>query len=216
MMFEIDLQKFGGRGAKYDTARGIVDQYDLEMITDSKDKIVDFYSAMDKSNGIRIDLESWKIRVSKDADAKVGQLADELVDRMVERNPGAEADYKAIREALDGTYTISEYDRHDIPDYRRYIRSSENFIKIGRTGTSIDSKYEELASMFPGYFDAQAHTSPSDRLMDINNVLSGLKDSISSGMNLSDEERSEAARYLKNDIIKGYAYVLNQRRRKPA
>lgn len=211
MMFDVDLQYFGGRGAKYETARDIVGQYSMDQITDSKDKIVDFFSAMDKSNGVRIDLEDYKIRVSKEANAQAEQLADSLVDRMMERNYGAEEDYKAIRQMLQGTYSISEYDRKNIPDFTRYMRSSENFLKIGRQGMSIDSKYEELASLFPGYFNAYEVTSVSDRLQDINRVLGQLKNS-SQSVNLSREERSEAVKYLKNDIIRGYATILNRRR----
>ncbi|MBR4542236.1 MAG: hypothetical protein IKO54_08770 [Lachnospiraceae bacterium] len=76
---------------------------------------------------------------------------------------------------------------------------------------SIDSKYEELASLFPGYFNAYEVTSVSDRLQDINRVLGQLKNS-SQSVNLSREERSEAVKYLKNDIIRGYATILNRRR----
>lgn len=212
MGFDLNLQYFGGRGARYEYARDLIGQYSLSDITDSKDKIVDFFSAMDRIKGVTLDFEENKIRVSKDANRQATELADELVDRMVDRNPQMEQDYKDLRRLLSGTYTISDKDRSNIPDFGRYVRSSDNFLKIGRRGMSLDSKYQELAELYPGYFNAYEVTNPAEQLQDINRVLGQLKSYSSSNLNLSADERREAVRELKNDIIKSYATIMNRRR----
>ena len=107
----------GGRGGKYDTAGDIVGQYELSDITDSKNKIVQFYREMDKTNKIRVDEETERIVVKKSAMQEARQLANELSERMAIRDQGARNDYQDLRRLLQGTYTISEQDRSNIPDF---------------------------------------------------------------------------------------------------
>lgn len=189
------------------TARYIVGQYSLTDITDSSGKIIDFYKYIDEHGGIRV--EDGKIKIKKSASARAGELADELSDRMVMRDQQAERDYKNIKAEFSGTYTISKHDAADIPDFNAYKRSSDNFVRIGKRGTSIDSKYQELASKYPNYFDRRI-TSQSAQLERINTVLAGLKNSTKPFPN---EWKIEAVADLKSDIIRGYVAA---KRRKAA
>lgn len=202
----------GGRGASYDTAREIVGQYSLSDITGSKSKIVSFFRDIDENGGIRVDEEAGKIKVSRAAMDKAQNLANELSERMVERDDEAQRDYRDIRQLLNGTYTISDQDRSNIPDFNDYIRSSENFIRIRRDGgMSIDQAYQELASAYPYYFDADRVTNPADQLQDINRVLGELRDSRTRQIPM--EYREEAARDLRLSLVRGYIATLDRRRR---
>lgn len=192
----------GGRGASFTTAREIVGQYELADITDSKSKIVSFFFRdIDKNGGIRVDEEAGKIKVTKSAMQKARDLADELSERMVERDEDSLRDYRDIRQIMNGEYSISDQDRSNIPDFNAYIRSSENFIKIRRNGMGIDTAYQGLASMYLYYFDADRVTNPADQLQDINHVLADLKDST---RQILSEYRQEAADDLRATIIRGY------------
>lgn len=203
----------GGRGASFTTAREIVGQYDMRDITDSKSKIVSFFRDIDKDGGIRVDEEAGKIKVTKAAMQKARDLAEELTDRMVERDNDSLRDYRDIRQIMSGEYMLSDQDRSNIPDFNAYIRSSDNFIKIRRHGMSLDSAYQELASMYPYYFDADRVTNPADQLQDINRVLRDLKDSTRP---IPREYRQDAADDLRTSIIRGYIALQYRRGRRTA
>ena len=203
----------GGRGASFTTAREIVGQYDMTDITDSKSKIVSFFRDIDKDGGIRVDEEAGKIKVTKAAMQKARDLAEELTDRMVERDDDSLRMYRDIPQIMNGEYTISDQDRSNISDFNAYIRSSENFIKIRRHGMSLDSAYQELASMYPYYFDADRVTNPADQLQDINRVLRDLKDSTRP---IPREYRQDAADDLRTSIIRGYIALQYRRGRRSA
>ena len=94
-----------------------------------------------------------------------------------------------------------------------YVRSSENFIKIRRNGMSIDTAYQELASMYPYYFDADRVTNPADQLQDINRVLADLKNST---RQIPREYRQEAADDLRTTIIRGYIALQYRKGRRTA
>lgn len=201
----------GGRGSKYRTAREIAGQYSLSALTDSKNRIVDFYRDIDRNGGIRIDEEAGKIKVTRDAMERARDLANALSRRMVERDESTISEYREMREMLSGEYTLSDQDRSNIPDFGAYARSRENFLKIRRQGTSIDTVYEELADRYPYYFDADRVVNPADRLLDINRVLSDLRDRRTRAIPRDYQE--EAANELRSDIIRGYIGTLSERRR---
>lgn len=200
----------GGRGGKYDTAGDIVGQYELSDITDSKNKIVQFYRNIEKAGTIRVDEETERIVVKKSAMQEARQLANELTERMSIVDHGARNDYQDLRRLLQGTYTISEQDRSNIPDFGAYAKSRDNFLRIGREGTSIDTVYQELSSSYPQYFDASRVTNQADQLQDINRVMATLK---SGRIELPREYRQAAADDLRMAIIRGYVAQRNRRKR---
>lgn len=203
----------GGCGASFTTVREIVGQYDMRDITDSKSKIVSFFHDIDKDGGIRVDEEAGKIKVTKAAMQKARDLAEELTDRIVERDNDSLRDYRDIRQIMSGEYMLSDQDRSNIPDFNAYIRSSDNFIKIRRRGRSLDSAYQELASMYPYYFDEDRVSNPADQLQDINRVLKDLKDSTRP---IPREYRQDAADDLRTSIIRGYIALQYRRGRRTA
>ena len=200
----------GGRGSAFDTAREIVGQYSITSITKSKADIVALFRDYDKNGGVRIDQEERRIKITREAGEKADALAKELSERMMESREQDQRDYKDIRDSLRGTYTISEKDRSNIADFGAYVRSRENMVKIGKSGISLDSKYQELASRYPQYFDARRDTNPADQLQRINTVLGQLR----SGRRLPAEYRNEARKELKNDLIRHYLLQKQREARK--
>ncbi len=195
--------KSGIHGKAYD----IVGQYSLSSLTDSRAKIVDFYRSVDEGGGIRID--EGRIKVSKEAMREANELADTLSRRMVVHDFAAEQMFKEIRAELRDTYTISAKDSANIPDFKRYLRSPDNFLRIGKSGLSINTKYEELSSRYPDYF-SRSVTNPAEQLQIINSTLSDLRNStISLPRSQQEEYRSE----LRNDIIRGYLTARRRRNR---
>lgn len=198
----------GGRGSSYDEARQIVGQYSLSDITASKSKIVSFFRDVDKNGGIRV--QDGRIKVKKDTMQKAQELARDLSGSMVERNEQAERDFRDIRQMLRGNYALSDQDRSNITDFGAYVRSSENFLSIRKQGRSIDSAYQELAEMYPQYFNEERVSNPADQLQDINRVLGELKNSTQP---LPKDEREYAEADLRDRLIRGYIAKQNRRRR---
>ena len=197
-----------GNSGIHGKAHDIVGQYSLSSITDSRAKIVNFYKAVDERGGIRID--DGRIKVTKEAMAEARELADELSERMVMRDEAAEADFKQIRAGLRGILSISDRDLANIPDARLYLRSSDNFLRIGRpgSGTPVDTMYQELVELYPQYFSPDV-TNQAEQILTINAVLSDLKNSTQP---LPREWRRDARDELRNDLIRGYLTARRRRR----
>lgn len=195
-----------GRSGIAGKAREIVGQYSLSSLTNSKNKILDFYRGVDNNGGIRI--ENGRIKVSKEAMAQANELADTLSRRMVMRDAQAQQDYSEIRAGLRGTYTISDKDAANIPDFKQYLRSSENLLRIGKNGTSIDTMYQELSGQYPQYFSGSV-TNQAEQLQEINSVLNSLRNSTRA---LPREWQEGSRQDLRNDIIRGYLTARRRRR----
>ena len=195
-----------GRSKIYGAARNIVGQYSLSEISDSRGKIVDFYKWIDENGGIRV--ADGKIKITKDASARAGDLATELSDRMVMKDYQAEQDFKEIKAEFSGSYSISKRDAANIPDFNRYKRSSDNYVRINDKGMSIDTKYQELAEKYPHYFSTSV-TNPAEQLQTINTVLGDLKNST---RKMPKEWRRSAIPDLKGDIIRGYIAAKGRKR----
>lgn len=197
-----------GKSGIHGKAHDIVGQYSLSSITDSRAKIVDFYKTVDAGGGIRID--DGRIKVTRETLAEAGSLADELSERMVMRDAQAEADFREIRAGLRGVLTISDRDLANIPDAKAYLRSSDNFLRIGRPGSGIpvDTIYQELTYQYPQYFSRDV-TNQAEQILTINSVLSDLRNSTQP---LPREWRQDAREALRNDIIRGYLTARRRRR----
>lgn len=184
---------------KYSMARAIIGDYDISRVTESQKNIVDFYKQVDARDGIVFD--GSRIQVKKDIMKKADRLADKLADRMAFTDESAQYDYRSIKADLSGTYTISKQDRSNIADFSKYARSKENNVRIGKNGTSLDTKYQELATRYPQYFSASRATNPADQLQDINRVMNSLKNST---IKLSSSEKAEVKTDIRNALIRGY------------
>ena len=117
----------------------------------------------------------------------------------------------STRQIGSQTYTLSDQDRSNIPDFQKYIRSGENFLNIGKRGLPIDSAYEELVEMFPGRFP-RSITNPADQLQRINSVLGQLRNSRT--VEASDEDKEAAAPFIYDSLARAYNEIRRRKRRR--
>lgn len=163
------------------SARAFVHDYDIAKIWDSKQEIQGLYSYLDKTKGCTVE---WadngtikQVRATKEAAKKMQALTDKLIDRMSEKDLEAAETYSQLQKFFRETpLYISEKDRADIPDFKAYARSDENFVRVSsdKSRFSIDSAYQALQEQFPGRFSPDI-TAPSDMLLQINDVMADLK-----------------------------------------
>lgn len=192
-----------GQSGRDRDARNIVGEYNLDSIGENKGKILKFFRDMDGTD--ERDLED---RFRQEAST----LSDELSESMVYRDDDAREEYNRIRRQLGGTtYTLSDQDRANIPDFQKYIRSPENFLNIGKRGLPIDTAYDELRDMFPGRFP-RSITNPADQLQQINRVLGSLRNQ--RVVAASDDDKEAAAPYIYDSLARAYNEIRRRKGRR--
>lgn len=193
------------KGQSSIVARAIIGQYDISSITDSKEKIVDFYRYAMENAGVAIK-EGDRLSVKRETMDRANALAEQLAARVAFRDQEAEEAYKDIRAMMSGKFYLSESDRSNIADFSAYARSRENLIKLttDRNAMSIDQAYTELQGVFPQYFN-DASTNPADRLVKINDVMRSLRNS---SIPLPASDRAALKEDLAFDLIRSYAGML--------
>ena len=192
-----------GQSGRDKDARDIVGQYSLDSIGENKEKILSFFRDLDGTSERDIE-DRFRERAS--------DLAEDLSESMVYRDDDARDEFNRIRRDLGSTtYTLSDQDRSNIPDFQRYIRSSDNFLKIGKRGLPIDSAYVELAERFPSRFPASI-TNPADQLQHINNVLGDLRGA--RVVVASDEDKEAAAPYIYDSLARAYNEIRRRKGRR--
>lgn len=192
-----------GQSGRDRDARNIVGQYSLDSIGENKKKILDFFRQMDKMDDTGVE--------SRFQD-EASELAEKLSESMVYRNDDAKDEFNTIRRRIGNqTYNIAETDRDSIADFNQYIRSKDNFLKIGKRGIPIDSAYEELEQLFPSRFP-DSITNPADQLLRINSVLGELK--ANRVMEATDQEKEEAIPLIYEDLANAYNEIRRRKRKR--
>ena len=192
-----------GQSGRDKDARDIVGQYSLDDIGKNKAKILSFFREMDK-----MDDEGVESRFQEEA----SELAEKLSESMVYRNDDAKDEFNTIRRQIGNTtYNIAETDRDSIADFNQYIRSKENFLKIGKRGLPIDSAYEELEQLFPGRFPDDIQ-NPADQLLRINSVLGELK--ANRIIEATEQEKEEAIPSIYEDLANAYNEIRRRKRKR--
>lgn len=189
-----------GQSGRDKDAGEIVKEYELESIGENKAKILSFYRDLDGTdeNDLR---DRFRERAT--------ELAEDLSESMVYRDDDARDEYNRIRRQLgNATYTLSDQDRSNIADFQQYIRSKDNFLKIGKRGLPIDSAYVELSEMWPARFPASI-TNPADQLQHINRVLGDLRGA--RVIEASDSDKAAATPFIFDSLARAYNEI---RRRK--
>lgn len=112
---------------------------------------------------------------------KEGRISQETVDRLFEtayaqgvvvQNELRE-EYGDLYNRLRNTELVfsKEY-TGDIPDFDAFRKQYFNRLKISTNGrTNIDQVYMELSQDYPGFFNQEEHSHPSDQLMHIAKVM---------------------------------------------
>ena len=118
--------------------------------------------------------------------------------------------YSGLRDYLRNTgLKLDKRDEHDLGGYENlneFRKANFGRIKIANDGLPVDSAYQELASMYPEFFDAEEYTHPADQLLHIAEVLDSLQPYEE---NPFSRNMRENATWLANDIIERF-YELPQ------
>ena len=191
-----------GQGSRDQAAGDIVGQYELGGIGENKGKILNFFRYMDNTD--EADIQD---RFQREGE----KLAEELSEAMVYRDDEAREEYNRLRRHLNGTYTMSDKDRASIPDFTQYIRSRDNFVRIGRNGLNLDTAYEELSDMYPSRFP-RSIGNLADRLLRINEVMQDLRGSFT--REASDDDKREAMPYIFDSLARAYNEIRRKKGRK--
>lgn len=119
------------------------------------------------------------IRSSDQVDGKeVSEVATDIARSILKKSEQVDAElteyYNGLRQQIRNTkITLSEQDKADLTTaggYNAFRKQYFGRMKLGNEGISVDSFYDELAGQYPELFDVGI-THPSDRLMQIGNVL---------------------------------------------
>lgn len=115
----------------------------------------------------------------------------------VERNEETAAIKKTLREY---PINVSQAIKKDITDYGAFMRRNFGKVRFSKEGVPVDSAYQDLSSMFPGYFPADI-TNASDQLIRIAEVA-GMEINETETFELSDEDIMEAVDVIEAEVGK--------------
>ena len=115
----------------------------------------------------------------------------------VERNE----ETAAIKRMLRGyPINVSQEIKNDIADYGQFFKRNFGKIRFSKEGVPVDTAYQDLADMFPGYFPADI-TNATDQLLRISEVA-GLEINETETFELSDGEIMEAVDAITAEVAK--------------
>ncbi len=129
-------------------------------------------------------------------------IASEIVENAVKVDDTAYREYADLRNYLRNV--PMKYDvRHDgVPsgysNFNEFRKKNFGRLRFSNDGLSVDSVYQELAQMYPQFFDAENEITTADQLERIADVLDEIRPIES---NPYATETKEAARYLANDLL---------------
>ncbi len=116
---------------------------------------------------------------------KKGRISQESMDRLFENaydqgvvvKEGLMDEYRDLYNRLRNTELVFSKEYHgDIADFEAFRRKYQNRLRIKTKGrTNIDQVYMELAEDWPGFFNNEEHTHPSDQLEHIAKVMDGFQ-----------------------------------------
>lgn len=107
-----------------------------------------------------------------EARRRADAIARKLVDNASVLDDDTYQEYRDLRAYLRNTpLSISEEDSHDIADYGDFRRRNFGRLVLRKGPTNIDQVYQEMSEMWPEFFDEQRHSTPSDQLVHIAEVL---------------------------------------------
>lgn len=112
-----------------------------------------------------------------EARRRAESIARKLVESAVTVDDDMYQQYSDLRSYLRTTkLTISEEDSHNIADYGDFRKRNMGRMTLTKGDTNIDRVYEEMAELWPEFFDPQRETHPADQLTHIADVMDGIYD----------------------------------------
>lgn len=176
-------------------AKGLLREYgsDLDQaeLTEQLNDVYDYMANGTDANGA----PAWN-----ELKLKARKVARDILKNVTVQNDELYQAYKGLRDHLrTHAMSISEEDRADLPDnYNDFRKANFGRLLLSNEGTPVDRAYQQLAELYPEFFDADQYTHPADQLAHIVEVLDSLapveENPYSYNMN-------EATEWLANDIV---------------
>lgn len=182
-------------------AKSILKEYGSNAdSTELASQLTDMYDAMGTWHG-KNTLEAWE-----DVKAAAHIVAQSILTKATMTNDELYQSYKGLRDHLRNTKIfLDEGYRSDLQDgYNNFRKANFGRIKLANDGVPVDTAYQELAEMYPEFFDPEEYTHPADQLQHIAEVLDSLQPYEE---NPYDYDMQNASDWLANEIIHKFAEV---------
>lgn len=112
-----------------------------------------------------------------EAQERAEALAQKIVENAVAVEDEVYRQYSDLRSYLRTTkLSIAPEDSSDIADYGDFRKRYFGRLRLVKGRTNIDRVYAELSEMYPGFFNEQTHSAPSDQLLHIAEVLDSISE----------------------------------------
>lgn len=161
---------------------------DKKAVTRAARELIRSYGADLETTDISDDLQSLYDYIASGYDGadeltytearrRAEAIARKLVESAVTVDDDMYQQYSDLRSYLRTTkLTISEEDSHNIADYGDFRKRNMGRMTLTKGDTNIDRVYEEMAELWPEFFNPERETHPADQLTHIADVMDGIYD----------------------------------------
>lgn len=161
---------------------------DKKAVTRAARELIRSYGADLETTDISDDLQSLYDYIASGYDGadeltytearrRAEAIARKLVESAVTVDDDMYQQYSDLRSYLRTTkLTISEEDSHNIADYGDFRKRNMGRMTLTKGDTNIDRVYEEMAELWPEFFNPERETHPADQLTHIADVIDGIYD----------------------------------------
>ena len=167
-------------------------------INEIRGELDELYTYM--ANGRDGDVPVWEetYRMAYDVAQNILENASVLNDELYQQYKGLRSYLRTTGLSLDKQY---EHDLGGYENLAEFRKAHFGSIKLRNDGLPVNIAYEELARMYPEFFNAEEYTHPADQLVHIAQVLDELQPYEE---NPYSQEMSEASTWLANDILERF------------
>ena len=187
------------------TARQILEnygsRYDREALIQDLDSLYTFMGSGSKTEG------NTTVEMSfEEAKSQAMDIAGKVLNQAEATNSYTQEEYNSLRQTLqENPVAIPQDVRQDISDgYADFRKRHRNELKVSQDGVSIEDLWSTLEAQYPGMFDSQVYSNPSDMLEHIGDVLDNLRTGTYNPFASGEADLSQEQEVLANDILERF------------
>lgn len=187
------------------TARQILEnygsRYNREALTQDLDSLYTFMGSGSKTEG------NTTVEMSfEEAKAQAMDIAGKVLNQAEATNSYTQEEYTSIRQTLqENPVAIPQDVRQDISGgYADFRKRHRNELKVSQDGVSVEDLWSVLEAQYPGMFDSQVYSNPSDMLEHIGDVLDNLRTGTYNPFASGEADLSQEQEVLANDILERF------------
>ena len=187
------------------TARQILEnygsRYNREALIQDLDSLYTFMGSGSKTEG------NTTVEMSfEEAKAHAMDIAGKVLNQAEATNSYTQEEYTSIRQTLqENPVAIPQDVRQDISGgYADFRKRHRNELKVSQDGVSIEDLWSTLEAQYPGMFDSQVYSNPSDMLEHIGDVLDNLRTGTYNPFASGEVDLSQEQEVLANDILERF------------